>query len=70
MAKFVIVMGAAPHMKLLASGAEFSTSGAPMAFDSHDAAYDYLLGHTEDVPLKGVRGEIVEDLSLEAEDPE
>ncbi|GGH42639.1 hypothetical protein GVY41_02170 [Frigidibacter albus] len=70
MAKFVIVMGAAPHMKLLASGEDFSTSGAPMAFDSHDAAYDYLLRHTEDAPLKGVRGEIVEDLSLEAQGPE
>jgi|GEM_PF-6955101 len=70
MAKFVIVMGAAPHMKLLASGAEFSTSGAPMAFDSHGAAYDYLLEHTEEPPLQGVRGEIVEDLSLEAQAPE
>lgn len=70
MAKFVIVMGAAPHMKLQASGEDFSTSGTPMAFDSHDAAYDYLIAQTDEPPLKGVRGEIVEDLSLEAQDPE
>lgn len=64
MPRFVIAMGAAPHMKLARSGREFSATEAPMAFDSHKAAYDYLVRHTEDGPLKGVRGEIVEDLSL------
>ena len=64
MAQFVIAMGAAPHMKLSSSGRAFSATEAPMAFDNHDAAYDYLLQHMEDDPLKGVRGEIVEDLSL------
>lgn len=67
MSSFVIVMGAAPHMKLLAGGRDFSTSGAPMAFDSHEAAYDYLVQHTDEVPLKGLRAEIVEDLGLEGE---
>lgn len=64
MPQFVIAMGAAPHMKLSRLGREFSATETPMAFDSHDEAYDYLLRHTEDGPLKGVRGEIVEDLSL------
>ncbi|WP_410217396.1 hypothetical protein [Paracoccus sp. (in: a-proteobacteria)] len=64
MPRFVIAMGAAPHMKLSRAGREFSATDVPMAFESHDAAYDYLLRHTEDGPLKGVRGEIVEDLSL------
>lgn len=64
LARFVIALGAAPHMKLSRSGREFTATDAPMAFDSHEAAYDYLLRHTEDGPLKGVRGEIVEDLSL------
>ena len=31
---------------------------------SHDAAYDYLLRHNDEDPLKGVRAEILEDLSL------
>ena len=35
-----------------------------MPFDSHDAAYDYLLRHNDEDPLKGVRAEILEDLSL------
>lgn len=64
MPRFVIAMGAAPHMKLSRSGAEFSATEAPMAFDSHDAAYDYLVQHTGDRTLKGVRGEIIEDLAL------
>lgn len=62
MAKFVIVMGAAPHMKLLDSGRDFATSGAPMTFENHDAAYAYLVAHTETPPLKGLRAEIIEDL--------
>ncbi|SCY93581.1 hypothetical protein [Paracoccus tibetensis] len=64
MPRFVIAMGAAPHMKLARSGREFSAIEVPMAFESHDDAYDYLVRHSEDVPLKGIRGEIVEDLSL------
>jgi len=61
MPKFVIAMGAAPHMRLSCRGSEFSATDAPMAFDTYDAAYDYLVRHNEDVPLKGTRGEIVED---------
>lgn len=64
MPRFVIAMGAAPHMKLSRSGREFTATDAPMAFDSHQAAYEFLVRHTEDGALKGVRGEIVEDLSL------
>lgn len=64
MPRFVIAMGAAPHMKLSRSGREFTATDAPMAFDSHQEAYEFLVRHTEDGPLKGVRGEIVEDLSL------
>ncbi|MCG6113434.1 MAG: hypothetical protein MEQ74_14970 [Paracoccus sp.] len=64
MPRFVIAMGAAPHMKLSHQGFEFSATDAPMTFDTHDAAYDYLVRHNEEEPLKGVRGEIVEDLSL------
>lgn len=60
---FVIAMGAAPHMKLSHHGREFSATETPMTFDTHDAAYDYLVRHTEDGPLAGVRGEIIEDLS-------
>lgn len=63
MPQYVIAMGAAPHMKLSRLGREFTTTDAPMTFGSHDAAYDYLVRHAEDGPLKGVRGEIVEDLS-------
>lgn len=64
MGSFVIAMGAAPHMKLDRSGRSFSAVEPPMPFDSHDAAYDYILRHTEQEPLKGVRAEILEDLSL------
>lgn len=64
MGSFVIAMGAAPHMKLSQGGRAFSAVDTPLAFDSHGAAYDYLLRHAEEEPLKGVRGEILEDLSL------
>ncbi|WP_042248680.1 hypothetical protein [Paracoccus sp. PAMC 22219] len=64
MQKFVIALGAAPHLKLSRTGSAFTATEAPMAFDSHEAAYDYVLEHTEDDPLKGVRAEIIEDLSL------
>lgn len=64
MQTFVIAHGAAPHMKLSQAGDGFTATDAPMAFDSHQAAYDYLVRHTEDDPLKGVRAEIIEDLSL------
>jgi hypothetical protein len=64
MPRFVIAMGAAPHMKLSHLGDEFSATDVPLVFDSHNAAYDYLVQHTEEGPLKGIRGEIVEDLSL------
>lgn len=60
---FVIAMGEAPHMKLTREARAFSAIDAPMVFDTHDAAYEYLVRHNEDEPLKGVRGEIVEDLS-------
>ncbi|TGN47808.1 hypothetical protein E4L95_19065 [Paracoccus liaowanqingii] len=65
---FTIVMGAAPHMKLSESGRDFVAAGPHMAFDSHDSAYAYVLAHTEDEPLKGLRTTIIEDLSLE-DDP-
>lgn len=39
MPRFVIAMGAAPHMKLSHQGFEFSATDAPMTFDTHDAAY-------------------------------
>lgn len=63
MACFIIAMGAAPQMKLSQSGRDFSAVDPPMAFGSHEAAYEYVLQHTEDAPLKGVRAEILEDLS-------
>ncbi|MFD2815815.1 hypothetical protein ACFSYD_17870 [Paracoccus aerius] len=53
----------APH-EAVARGRAFSAVDTPLAFDSHDAAYDYLLRHAEEEPLKGIRGEILEDLSL------
>ncbi|QBX35416.1 hypothetical protein E4191_12445 [Paracoccus liaowanqingii] len=62
---FTIVMGAAPHMKLCESGREFLAAGPHMAFDSHDSAYAYVLAHTENEPLKGLRATIIEVLSLE-----
>ncbi len=62
MASFVIVMGAAPHMRLLESGREFAVAGRPMTFDDHDAAFAYVLAHTETPPLQGLRAEIIEDL--------
>ncbi len=65
MPKFVIALGAAPHMKLSRTGTEFSATLVPMSFDSHDGAYAYVLDHTEQPPLQGVRAEIVEDISLE-----
>lgn len=64
MAGFVIALGAAPHLKLAATGRDFSAVDPPMVFDSHDAAYDFLLRQAEEAPLKGVRAEIVEDLAL------
>ncbi|MFN3525687.1 MAG: hypothetical protein ACK4YU_06320 [Paracoccus sp. (in: a-proteobacteria)] len=64
MAKFVIATGAAPHMKLSRSGREFTAIGPFMTFDSHDSAYDYIVSQTDKVPLKGIRAEILEDLSL------
>lgn len=64
MARFVIAMGAAPHMKLARSAREFSAAEPPLSFDSYESAYDYVLAHSEDEPLKGVRAEIIEDLSL------
>ena len=64
MGLFVIAMGAAQHMKLSRGGRDFSSVDAPMPFDSHDAAYDYLLRHNDEDPRKGVRAEILEDLSL------
>lgn len=69
MARFVIAMGAAPHLKLSASGTDFHAAGPFMAFDSHDAAYDFVLARTEAPPLKGVRAVIVEDLALEDDAP-
>lgn len=69
MPKFVIALGAAPHMKLSQSGAEFSATLTPMSFDSHDSAYAFVLEHTEQPPLQGVRAEIVEDVSLEEGGP-
>lgn len=60
---FVIAIGTAPHMKLSQHGREFSATDVPMVFESHNAAYDYLVQHNENKPLKGVRSEIVEDLS-------
>ena len=50
-------------MKLTREARAFSATDAPMVFETHDAAYEYLVRHNEDEPLKGVRGEIVEDLS-------
>ncbi|CAM3495703.1 hypothetical protein PANO111632_20230 [Paracoccus nototheniae] len=70
MAKFVIAMGAAPHLKLSASGDDFHASGPFMAFDSHDAAFDFVAAQTETPPLQGVRAVIVEDLALEDEAPD
>lgn len=64
MARFVIVMGAAPQLKLSRMGREFDAALQPMAFDSHQAAWDYVLRHSEEPPLKGHRAEIIEDLSL------
>lgn len=69
MPKFVIAMGAAPHMKLSMAGDTFSASLTPMSFDSHDRAYAYVLAHTEQAPLQGLRAEIVEDMSLEGDRP-
>ncbi|TJZ91059.1 hypothetical protein FA743_12670 [Paracoccus gahaiensis] len=64
---FTIAMGAAPHLKLSESGTEFLASGPHMAFDSHDGALAYVLAHTEDAPLKGLRATVIEDLALEGD---
>ncbi|MCQ0968865.1 hypothetical protein MLD63_00230 (plasmid) [Paracoccus sp. TK19116] len=66
MAKFVIASGAAPHLRLDASGREFSGTLPPMMFDSHDDARDYVLAHTEHAPLDGLRAEVIEDSELSA----
>lgn len=43
MPRFDVAVGPAPHIKLSRSSREFSATEAPMAFDSHNAAYDYLV---------------------------
>lgn len=48
-----------PHFRLTADGRDFSTSAPPMAFDSHEAAFDYMTRENTNPPLAGVALEIV-----------
>lgn len=48
-----------PHFRLTADGRDFSTTAAPMAFPSHDAAFDYMTRENTEPPLEGLSLEIV-----------
>ncbi|MFC3167461.1 hypothetical protein [Paracoccus fontiphilus] len=48
-----------PHFRLNEAGSDFSTSAAPMVFDSHDAAHDYMIRENTRPPLEGLSLEIV-----------
>lgn len=48
-----------PHFRLTQDGAGFSTSAPPLAFATHDLAFDYMTRENTRPPLEGVSLEIV-----------